>query len=109
MNLENELWHLTCLSDIFSDIRANFLGYEKIYDMSDTIEKIRELNLRESRRAVRTMRINQASCHKAFSLVTKNWPKRRLSEHIQCQTMRLALHKLLPISINYRKFYFTLK
>lgn len=42
MNLENELWHLTCLSDIFSDIRGNFLGYEKIYDMSDTIEKIRE-------------------------------------------------------------------
>lgn len=47
MNLENELWHLTCPSDIFSDIRANFLGYEKIYDMSDTIEKIREFKRKQ--------------------------------------------------------------
>lgn len=50
MNLENELWHLTCLSDIFSDIRANFLGYEKIYDMSDTsdtIEKIWEFKRKQ--------------------------------------------------------------
>lgn len=47
MNLENELWHLTCLSDIFSDIRENFLGYEKIYDMSDTIEKIREFKRKQ--------------------------------------------------------------
>lgn len=47
MNLENELWHLTCISDIFSDIRANFLGYEKIYDISDTIEKIREFKRKQ--------------------------------------------------------------
>lgn len=47
MNLENELWHLTCLSDIFSDIRENFLGYEKIYDMSDTIEKILEFKRKQ--------------------------------------------------------------
>lgn len=47
MNLENELWHLTCLSDIFSDIWENFLGYEKIYDMSDTIEKILEFKRKQ--------------------------------------------------------------
>ncbi len=47
MNLENELWHLTCLSDIFSDIRANFLGYEKIHDMSDIIEKIWEFKRKQ--------------------------------------------------------------
>lgn len=47
MNLENELWHLTCLSDIFSDIRANFLGYEKIYDMSEKIEKIWEFKRKQ--------------------------------------------------------------
>lgn len=47
MNMENELWHLICLFDIFSDIRANFLGYEKIYDMSDTIEKIWEFKRKQ--------------------------------------------------------------
>mgnify|MGYP000284927011 CR=1 FL=1 len=47
MNLENELWHLTCLSDIFFRHSGNFLGYEKIYDMSDTIEKIWEFKRKQ--------------------------------------------------------------
>lgn len=45
----------------------------------------------------------------AFPLVTQNWPTRIPSGYILYQTIRLALYKLLPISINYRKFYFTLK